>query len=161
MNPPVKKLNDVCAGAMFILFGAVFAIVAAQYPLGSLTQMGPGYFPLILAGLLSAIGAVQVLRNIDVAALKTVLLQREVMQQHLPHWRTFGLVVLAVLLFGLFAEQIGFAAATLLLTVISGFAYQQAKLREVALLAPVLTTVSVIVFSFGMDLPLPVLPLLG
>lgn len=161
MSQPVKNISDVFAGALFLGFGALFAAIASQYQIGSATSMGPGYFPLLLAALLGGIGVYQLLCNFDKAAISLAIKSYAKSAVSGKVLRTFGLIIAAVLLFGLFAEQIGFAAATLLLTLISGLAYQHAKIGEVALLAPLLTLISVLVFSFGLDLPLPILPLQG
>lgn len=152
--------SEVIAGLVFISFGVLFAVIASQYQLGTATNMGPGYFPLLLALLLSGVGLAQVVRYFDWSALKQTALQFPARVSR-AQLRTFGLIIASVALFGLFAESVGFVIATLLLIGISGLAYQQAKIKELVILAPSLTLISVLVFSYGLDLPLPLLPLVG
>ena len=48
--------RDYYAGALIMLLGAGAAIVGSRYNIGSLTRMGPGFFPTILGILLAVIG---------------------------------------------------------------------------------------------------------
>ena len=50
--------REVGAGALFMAFGAAVLVYAQQYDLGTATQMGPGYFPSLLGGLLMLLGAI-------------------------------------------------------------------------------------------------------
>jgi hypothetical protein len=55
----IKKPRDFWAGLMFIGFGAFFAIWAvAHYQMGTAVRMGPAYFPTLLGGLLTVLGAI-------------------------------------------------------------------------------------------------------
>ena len=48
--------SDRVAGALLFLLGAFAAAQSLALPLGSLAEPGPGYAPLLLAGLLAALG---------------------------------------------------------------------------------------------------------
>ena len=48
--------QDIGAGVIFIAIGLLFGVGALHLELGTALRMGPGYFPLILAGLLVALG---------------------------------------------------------------------------------------------------------
>jgi len=54
----IKRPKDFWAGLMFIGFG-LFAVVwsLAHYQMGTAVRMGPGYFPVLLGGLLAVLGA--------------------------------------------------------------------------------------------------------
>ena len=43
-------IKDILSGLIFVGFGAAFGYAASGYPLGTAFRMGPGYFPLVLAG---------------------------------------------------------------------------------------------------------------
>ena len=47
---------DLLAGGTFVAVGLAFAVASSRYELGSALQMGPGYYPLVLGGLLVALG---------------------------------------------------------------------------------------------------------
>jgi hypothetical protein len=48
--------RDLLAGGTFVAVGLAFAVASSRYELGSALQMGPGYYPLVLGGLLVALG---------------------------------------------------------------------------------------------------------
>jgi hypothetical protein len=50
-------IKDIVSGLIFIGFGAAFGYAASGYQLGTAFRMGPGYFPLVLAGFLAVLGA--------------------------------------------------------------------------------------------------------
>lgn len=53
----IDRANGICA-ALFIAFGACFALQSLGLEIGTAFRMGPGYFPLILAIVLILLGAV-------------------------------------------------------------------------------------------------------
>ncbi len=59
--PPVRSAGrdprpDLLAGGTFVALGLAFAVASSRYELGTALQMGPGYYPLVLGGLLAALG---------------------------------------------------------------------------------------------------------
>ncbi|RUY81986.1 tripartite tricarboxylate transporter TctB family protein, partial [Mesorhizobium sp. M7A.F.Ca.CA.001.10.2.1] len=53
----IDRANGLCA-ALFIGFGAWFALQSLGLEIGTALRMGPGYFPLVLAIVLILLGAV-------------------------------------------------------------------------------------------------------
>lgn len=91
--PRFRLTPDALAGALFLLAGIGVFAVAGLYPVGDAARMGPGYFPRLLGGLLSVLGAVVLM-----AALRGPPLRSE---QRLP------LAWLAVPVFWLLLASIG------------------------------------------------------
>src|SRR4051812_22080743 len=58
MRLKIANLQDFWCGIFFIALGAIAVVSAHAYPMGSALQMGPGYFPTWLGGILIGIGAV-------------------------------------------------------------------------------------------------------
>ena len=56
MKPSVWNNKDVWAGLMLIGIGAAAIVLARDYPFGTALRMGPGYFPIVLGGLLIVFG---------------------------------------------------------------------------------------------------------
>ena len=55
----ITSSKDFWAGLMFIVFGLAFWYIAAKnYAMGNAVRMGPAYFPVVLGGILAALGAV-------------------------------------------------------------------------------------------------------
>jgi hypothetical protein len=46
-----RRRADLLTGAVFVAFGLAFAVASATYEVGTPQRMGPGYFPLVLGGL--------------------------------------------------------------------------------------------------------------
>ena len=146
----ISAPKDFWSGVMFIAFAAVALLAARGYSLGSAGKMGPGYFPLLLGGVLSLIGILLIARSFladgeRVGQLKIVPL---------------AVVALAVCLFAVSIETFGLVAALFLVTMISAWAGREFRLIEAGLLAAALAAFAVGVFVYGLRLPLPVWPAL-
>src|SRR5437764_15391207 len=59
----IRAPKDFWSGVMFCGFAAVAIFAARGYSLGSAGRMGPGYFPLLLAGLLASLGGASIARS--------------------------------------------------------------------------------------------------
>ena len=60
----IKDQRDFWAGVLFSAFGAFFCFYAvANYPLGTASRMGPGYFPMLLGGFLLFLGVLISLKS--------------------------------------------------------------------------------------------------
>jgi hypothetical protein len=57
MRGPHLLDRDILCGILFVVLGTATLLYARRYPLGSLTDMGPGYFPTILGAMLVFFGA--------------------------------------------------------------------------------------------------------
>ena len=59
----IRNGKDFWAGLMFAGFGLAFMLTALGYRMGAAVRMGPGYFPVVLGGLLAVLGAAILLRS--------------------------------------------------------------------------------------------------
>lgn len=55
-DPARISSSDLVAGAIFVAIGGVFALASLRHDLGTLLNMGPGYFPLVVSLVLLALG---------------------------------------------------------------------------------------------------------
>ena len=127
------------------LIGAGFAIASRNLDLGTPQRMGPGLFPLILASVLLLLG-------IAIAA-QSFFVVEEAMGR-VP-WRGLILILAAPVLFGSTVQGLGLIGAVALATATATFASQRAGLMLSALLTLGLTIFCVLVFSYGLGLPIP------
>ena len=58
----IRNGKDFWSGLMFAGAGLSFMLVSQNYPMGSAVRMGPAYFPTMLGGLLTILGAVVFVR---------------------------------------------------------------------------------------------------
>ena len=64
MRLELRNNKDFWAGMMFFGTGAGAMIIARHYPFGTTLRMGPGYFPMVLGGILIVFGAFIMLRGL-------------------------------------------------------------------------------------------------
>lgn len=138
----IDPVNGLC-GALFITFGAFFGINSLSLDLGTTFRMGPGYFPLVLSGLLVLLGLV-------------ILVQATRMQGE-PlgpiAWRGMAFILPAPIFFGLTIRGLGFVPAIFFTALIAAFASHKMKAPIALVLAALLTAFSIAVFSYGLGLP--------
>ena len=144
----IRAPKDFWSGVMFCGFAMVGILAARGYSLGSAGKMGPGYFPLLLGGVLAILGAVLIGRSLVLDG------------EPLPHMQMLPLAVLAlaVCLFGVLIEPFGLLVALAVLTLVSAWAGPQFRWNEAVALAVALTVFSVGIFVYALGLPLPIWP---
>ena len=147
MKLALANNKDVWAGLMLIAIGAAAIFVARNYPFGTALRMGPGFFPVVLGGLLILFG---------LAVLAIGLRKGESMA---GSWSLRALIILplSLILFGLLMEYAGFVPAMLVLIVGSASASTEFRFLEVLLFAAGLTALSVAVFVWALGLPYPLI----
>jgi hypothetical protein len=144
----IRAPKDFWSGVMFCGFAAVAILAARGYSLGAAGKMGPGYFPLLLGGLLAALGGILIGRSL-------VLSGEPVPRFHLV---PLAVIAVAICLFGVMIEPLGLVLSLALLTLISAFAGAQFRLLETVALAAALIVFSVGVFVYALGLPLNIWP---
>jgi putative tricarboxylic transport membrane protein len=148
MRVTVKNRKDLYSGLIFVVFGALFAFIARDYPMGSALRMGPAYFPTILGSLLVILGAI--------IAARSMFLEGEPIAP--IGYRELGLILGSLILFGLMLDQIGMIISTTVLIFVGAMAGHEYRTKEVIVLAAVLLAVAVGVFYYGLALPFTLWP---
>lgn len=155
----IKSQKDFFSGLMFTIVGAAFALGATTYTVGNGARMGPGYFPLMLGILLAILGAVILFKALVVQTADG---------EKIGKWafRPLAFVILANLLFGVMIgglPSIGLPAMGMImgiyvLTIIASMADGHFKLKEVLILATILSIGSYLAFVVLLKLQFPVWP---
>ena len=148
MRIRVRNQQDFAAGLLFIAIACFALWVAWDYPTGTAVRMSSGYFPRLLCLPLLAIGAFVSLRAlaIDGPAITRVRL------------RPLVLVTAAIVVFAYAIQTLGVVLATMLLTVIGGYASPRVRLIEMIVAGALLAGMMIGVFVWGIGLPIPVWP---
>jgi len=146
-DSPPSALQDLIGGALAIAFGAFVLSTAASYPMGSLLRMGPGFFPIVLAALIVALGAALVLHAFRA---------RIVWQPFVVNSRPMAMIALAVALFGLSLERFGLAPATMTLILVSSLAESRWRPWRALLLAATMTAAVYVIFILVLQMPFAV-----
>jgi hypothetical protein len=136
--------TDACAGAVFILFGLVFGAQSLGLEIGSAFRMGPGYFPLVLSGILLLLGGLIVGSAIKAGGGEGI---------GTLAWRGLLFILPAPIFFGLTVRGMGFVPAVFLTTLVAALASLKMRLHWALLLAVGVTIFATLVFSYGLGLP--------
>ncbi len=145
--PQVRgALRDILAGGVFIAIGVAFATGSLAYRLGSPLEMGPGYYPLLLGGILVGFGVIVVVKGFIAGEGEPI---GDV------DWRAVVLVTAALLFFGLTIRDFGLIGAMFGASVLGALARSETSLRDVLLISVGLTVLCVAIFVFALQLRLP------
>jgi len=142
----IRDRRSFYSGLMFILFGVLFAGAAARYDVGVPAQMGPGWFPVVLGGLLILLGLLITLGACGMRADKT--------EVEPIAWREFGLVLLAIASFALLLPSFGAVLSITVMVVICAWAGREYRPLETVLVALALAVICDLVFIRGLGLPI-------
>lgn len=147
MTAGIRNPADFWAGIIYIAFGATGIVAADEYGMGSALRMGPGYFPTMLAYLLTLIGLASAVRGLRVAGdpIKA------------PSLRGIILIAGPIMLFAFLIRSAGLLIALPLLIFCSAYASSHFSLLRTTLLAIGLTLFCSLVFIKGLGIPLPLL----
>ena len=147
MKLALSNNKDVWAGLTLIVAGTVAMFMARNYAFGNSLRMGPGYFPMVLGGILIVFG---------LYILGTGLYQGEKLT---GSWSLRAMIILplSLVLFGYLMDRAGFVPAMMVLVFGSATASTEFRFLEVFLFSVFLTALGVAVFIWGLGLPYPLI----
>jgi hypothetical protein len=153
--PSVSNLlhrKDVLAGLLFIVVSVLCLWASRNYPVGTATRMGTGYVPRLLCWVLLALGVlvmVQGLRDSSRAAQ---------LDETPSVWRSIIFVTASLLVFAFAIQPLGVVIAIALLVLVGSLAGRESKPFEIAATAAILIALTLVIFVWGVGLPIPVWP---
>ncbi|WP_341702428.1 tripartite tricarboxylate transporter TctB family protein [Ferrovibrio sp.] len=137
-----RRHEQIAAGVV-MLFGLVMGAIAYGYPMGSLARPGPGFGPLLIAGLIVVLGAA-VMFEMRHAAVRPFSLPL----------RPLLAVSAGILAFALLVEQTGFIPATIALVLLSGLGERRLSGWPLLGVAVFMALFGSAVFIWGLGVPL-------
>ncbi len=143
MKPFTIDRTNGLAGALFVFAGLFFGVQALNLELGSAFRMGPGYFPLVLCGILLILGAV-----ILFGAIRTE-------SEPIGTFAIRGMILILAspVLFGLLLGALGFVPAIFVAAMAASFASSRMTVLLAVIIAAALTLFATLVFVVGLELP--------
>lgn len=141
-----KSMKDLLAGLIFISFGLAFGYASLTYEVGTALRMGPGYFPLILSGVILLLGVVIFVQSLTAGP-------DEIPLGRVP-WLGLLLLIGGLIFFGATVRGLGLAPSLFVTTFMSAFASQRTGVVGALLLATALTVICILVFIWALGLPL-------
>jgi hypothetical protein len=152
---PFRELTgkrDFYAGGLMLLLGLGIALKGASYRAGTLMHMGPGFLP-------TALGVILVLLGIAIAA--TALSpsadgeDQRVLPEH-PQWWAWFCILMSPVAFIFFGRYFGMAPGTFACVFIAALGDKSATWKGTIILATVVTIFGVALFSYFLQVPMPI-----
>ena len=147
MSSRIRSPKDFCAALIYLAIGLGTILIGRDYQMGTAFKMGPAYFPTVLAGLLSFIGVISLIRSF--------LAKGEPIPKFA--WKQLLLIVAATVVFGLLVKGAGLAIALPLFVVMTAYASVKFRWVPTLVLAAGTTVFCVLVFVKGLGVPLPII----
>jgi Tripartite tricarboxylate transporter TctB family len=150
-----ERKRDYYAGALIALIGAGAAYEGSKYGIGSLEEMGSGFFPV-------AIGAGMILIGASIAVSGGEMAEREpglhiYAASSTFDWRGWIAIIAGTCLFMALAEYAGLLPAIFACVFISALGSKNTHWKEALVLAACVTAFGVALFAVGLKVQIPIL----
>jgi len=149
MRLRIKNLQDFWCGIFFTALGVVAIYASQNYPVGNAFQMGPGYFPTWLGGIMIGFGLI-------IGGLALRVPGEPNQGPGLGEWAFRPWIVLTTTLaaYALMMDSgLGFVPSLMVLVIGCALAHKDVRWIETLLLSVFVTAAAVAIFSFGLGLP--------
>jgi heme A synthase len=165
---PLLWLNsrrEFAAGGLMAALGLFIALKGAGYRAGTLMHMGPGFLPTALGVLLVILGiaiAVPGLKKSSappsaaIPALPGEHGENQNIVPDSPQWFAWGCIVASPVAFIFFGRYFGMAPGTFACVFIAALGDKAATWRGTFILATVVTVFGVGLFSYFLQVPMPI-----
>jgi hypothetical protein len=137
---------EILSGLLMIGLGAFFFIGAADYPMGTVSRMGPGYVPRALGGISMGLGLL-----ICVGSVR--------MSGALPRvsWRAVAAIAASITLFAVLIERAGLVPAVFLASAVAMLGNVDATWRQILITSASIAAICFVLFILLLGLPIPTL----
>jgi hypothetical protein len=145
----IRNSQDFWCGVLFVALGVIAIYASRDYQMGSALEMGPGYFPTWLGGIMIAFGLI-------IGGLSLKLEPDAIQRAEMKEWAFRPWIVLTATLVAyalLMDAGAGFVPSLMVLVIGCAFAHKDVRWRETLLLSVFVTAGAVAIFSFGLGLP--------
>lgn len=144
--------KDVLAGLMFIGVSVLGLWASRNYSIGTATRMGTGYVPRLLCWILLGLGVLVMLQGLRDKSRGGRL------NESPPIWRSIIFVTASLMVFAFAIQPLGVVLAIALLVLVGSFAGREVRPLESVGTALVLIILTMVIFIWGVGLPIPVWP---
>jgi hypothetical protein len=148
------RKRDFYAGGLMLLLGLGVAFKGATYRGGTLMHMGPGFLPTALGVLLVLLGIAIAAAAYSPSGAASEEDQR-ILPEH-PQWWGWLCILAGPICFIFFGRYFGMAPGTFTCVFISALGDRLATWRGTFVLATVVTVFGVGLFSYFLQVPMPV-----
>lgn len=132
-----KRNKDYYGGVLMLLMGLGAILEGARYSLGTLSRMGPGFFPVSLGVILTCLG-------LGIAVGGRWAAPDDTKRPLPPEWRGWSCICLSIVAFAVLGHYFGLLPATFAIVFISALGNRQNTVRDAGLLAAAVSVVNVV-----------------
>ena len=149
MHRLINKHNrDYLAGALMIVLGLGAALQGRTYEMGTLSRMGPGYYPFWLGVILAGLGVLIMLNA------RGSIPEGE--EEHLPpEWRGWICILLSIVAFIVLGTYGGLLPASFAITFISALGDRNNTVKDAFFLAVAVAAVAAVIFWWALQVQFP------
>lgn len=140
--------TNLASGIMFVVIGLGALIISLMdYQIGTLRQMGPGFFPIIIGSALVVLGLVLVVQALR-SDVKTWI--------EGVNLRSFMPILAGIFAFGILIQPFGLIIALSAMTLIGMFAIKEIRLIELPVIVALQCVLGVGIFVYALGMPLKI-----
>jgi UPF0716 family protein affecting phage T7 exclusion len=151
------KTRDYYAGGLVFLLGIGTAVMGARYTVGTLTKMGPGFFPTALGYVMAFMGVMIAVANFMNRHAAAPAVDPHGGMKHFADWRGWGFIVASVLVFIFCASYLGLVPAIFLCVFVACWGDNNATLKGSAALSTGITIFGVFLFWYILRVQIPII----
>ncbi|MGE0150667.1 MAG: tripartite tricarboxylate transporter TctB family protein [Parvibaculaceae bacterium] len=142
-----SNTKDIASGAFFILAGLFYgALTLSNLRIGQALNMGPGYFPIVLSGLLVVMGAVVAFRGLTTGSGQPF---------GVVAWRGAIVITVAIVVFTLTFEWLGILVSSALTAYIACFSSSDMRPLKALFVSLGISVFCTLIFHYLIRLPVP------
>ena len=149
MFESIQRHRDYYAGALLLLIGLSTVYQSSRYDVGTLAEIGPGFFPMVMGIILTGCG---VAIAFDQSAAADDEHDADTLGR--PEWRGWACILGGILAFILLAHNAGLVPATFACVFISAMGDRTMNLRNAAVLALAISVFGVLLFHYALKIQL-------
>jgi hypothetical protein len=140
----IRNPKDFFTGLLLLIVAAVFTYGLLELQIGTAYRMGPGYFPMLLTGLLTIFAIVLVINGFRTDGEPI---------GEIP-WRALFIITVSIVLYGVTLRGLGLVPSLALTVFLSTFAANKWDAKTAIGVTVVLVAGSVAIFVKALGLPL-------
>lgn len=149
MRLKIKNPQDFWCGVLFVALGALAIYLSRDYAMGDALDMGPGYFPTWLGGIMVCFG-------VAIGGSSLRIPAGDAQRLELREWAFRPWLVLpgTLAVYALLMDaDVGFVPSLMVLIAGCALAHKDVHWRETILLSVFVTAAAVAIFSYGIGMP--------
>jgi hypothetical protein len=156
--PLSARTKNLASGLLLIAIGAFFAWSGRDLTVSNVSNMGPGYFPLILSGALVVLGLIVLVSSPKPIGGAAIVEEDEPINArgNVP-WRGILFLTGALLFFGLLVRPLGLGPALGGAVALSAFASRKWRVVPIVVMTVVMVVMGWAVFIKLLGMPVPFL----